>query len=52
MPKILDWPELNEMDRDELLGIITNIRENLVGCDDAGDFCGWLAEDLKVDCRT
>ena len=47
--RLLDWPELDGMDRDQLLGVITEIREGLSYTEDAHDFCTCLAESLKVN---
>lgn len=48
-PKILDWPELNEMSREELLCLIAKIRGDLAYCEDADGFCESWAKQLKVD---
>jgi len=47
--KTLDWPELNEMDRDALLGLIAKIRESLSYCENGTEFCLGLGKQLKVD---
>jgi hypothetical protein len=46
--KIEDWPELEEMSREELLELVQEVRGHLLG-DDAGDIILCLAEKLKVD---
>jgi len=50
MPEILDWPELEEMSKEDLLKLIQEIRESLCYAEDC--CCMSFAEMLKVDVST
>jgi len=49
MPEILDWPELEEMTKEELIALIQSIRQNLCYAEEC--ICVDLSEQLKVDIR-
>jgi hypothetical protein len=51
MPEVLEWPELEEMSKEELLKLVQSIRQDLVCCEDAQDMALGLAEQLRVDLR-
>jgi hypothetical protein len=49
MPEILDWPELNEMTKEEIISLIQSVRQYLCYAEEC--ICVDLAELLKVDVR-
>ena len=46
--KIEEWPELEEMSKDELLELVQEVRENLFHCRDCEDTILFLAKNSSL----
>ena len=51
MPKILEWPELEEMSKQNLLLLIDQVRATIVYAEHADDALLDIARRLRVDMR-
>lgn len=49
MSVLIDWPELEEMNKEDLLNLIEKIRQELLFSEDAVDTLLYLFELLKID---
>lgn len=49
MSVLIDWPELKEMKKEDLMNLIEKIRQELLFSEDAVDTLLYLFELLKID---
>jgi hypothetical protein len=47
-----DRPRFEDMSKEQLIAILDEFRSSLSCCEDAQDFCGEVAEKLRVDLKS